>query len=168
MWDVVERTRKGSGPAADRVGFVERFGSALTAAGMQRLPSRVFAALLGDEDGRMTASELGEALAVSPASVSGAVRHLQQMRLIHREREPGTRRDVYVVADDAWHEVMLSSATMYAPLVAALRDGVEEVGGEDTPAGNRLSLSVAFLEFVTEEMQQLSERWDKRRAELGW
>jgi DNA-binding transcriptional regulator GbsR (MarR family) len=147
---------------------VERFGSALTAAGMQRLPSRVFAALLGDEDGRMTAAELGEVLAVSPASVSGAVRHLQQTRLIHREREPGTRRDVYVVADDAWHEALLSSATTYAPLVAALRDGVDEAGGERTPAGNRLALSVAFLEFVTEEMQQLSERWDKRRAELGW
>ena len=29
-------------------------------------------------------------------------------------------------------------------------------------------MSVAFLEFVTEEMQQLSERWDKRRAELGY
>jgi DNA-binding transcriptional regulator GbsR (MarR family) len=96
------------------------------------------------------------------------VRHLQQTRLIHREREPGTRRDVYVVADDAWHEALLSSATTYAPLVAALRDGVDEAGGERTPAGNRLALSVAFLEFVIEEMQQLSERWDKRRAELGW
>jgi hypothetical protein len=165
---VTEKERRAGGSARDRVGFVERFGSALTAAGMQRLPSRVFAALLGDDDGRMTAAELGEALAVSPASVSGAVRHLQQMRLIHREREPGTRRDVYVVADDAWHEVMLSSGAMYAPLVAALRDGVDEVGGERTSAGNRLALSIAFLEFVTEEMQQLSERWDKRRAELGW
>jgi predicted transcriptional regulator len=152
----------------DGAGFVERFGSALTAAGMQRLPSRVFAALLGDEDGRMTAAELGDALSVSAASVSGAVRYLQQMRMIHREREPGTRRDVYVVADDAWHDVMLSSATIYAPLTAALRDGVEQVGGRGTAAGNRLALSVAFLEFVTEEMQQLSERWDKRRAELGW
>ena len=88
----------------DAARFVERFGSALTEAGMQRLPSRVFAALLADEDGRMTAAEIGEALSVSAASVSGAVRHLQQMRMIHREREPGTRRDVYVVADDAWHE----------------------------------------------------------------
>ena len=54
-------------PHTERDRFVERFGSALTEAGMQRLPSRAFAALLGDEDGRMTASELGEALAVSAA-----------------------------------------------------------------------------------------------------
>ena len=81
----------GRGPdEAQRERFVERFGSALTAAGMQRLPSRVFACLLAHESGRMTAAELGEALAVSPASVSGAVRSLQQVRMIHREREPGT------------------------------------------------------------------------------
>src|SRR5689334_11695788 len=126
--------------------FVERFGSALTAAGMQRLPSRVFACLLADEDGRMTAAEIGEALAVSPASVSGAVRSLQQLRMIHREREPGSRRDVYVVADDAWHDVMMSSSATYAPLTQALREGVEQVGGAASGAGARLELSVAFLE----------------------
>jgi DNA-binding transcriptional regulator GbsR (MarR family) len=85
---------------SDTARFVERFGSALTAAGMARLPGRVFACLLADRDGRMTAAELGVELGVSPASVSGAVRYLQQVHLIHREREPGTRRDVYVVADD--------------------------------------------------------------------
>lgn len=154
--------------AADPARFVERFGSALTAAGMQRLPSRVFAALLADDDGRMTAAELGEVLAVSPASVSGAVRSLQQMRMIHREREQGSRRDVYVVADDAWHDVMMNSANIYAPLTQTLREGVDQVGGRGTTAGDRLALSVAFLEFVTEEMQQLSDRWDKRRAELGY
>ena len=153
---------------SDAARFVERFGSALTEAGMQRLPSRVFAALLADEDGRMTAAEIGEALSVSAASVSGAVRHLQQMRMIHREREPGTRRDVYVVADDAWHDVMLNTPRIYEPLTAALREGVEEVGGRGSGAGDRLALSVHFLEFVTEEMQQLSARWDERRAELGY
>jgi predicted transcriptional regulator len=154
--------------AADPSRFVERFGSALTAAGMQRLPSRVFAALLADDDGRMTAAELGEVLAVSTASVSGAVRSLQQMRMIHREREQGSRRDVYVVADDAWHDVMMNSANIYAPLTQSLREGVDQVGGRGTTAGDRLALSVAFLEFVTEEMQRLSDRWDKRRAELGY
>jgi len=158
---------KGAGGAGDRARFVERFGSALTAAGMQRLPSRVFACLLAQPSGRMTAAEIGAALSVSPASVSGAVRSLQQMRMIHREREPGSRRDVYVVADDAWHDVMMSSSATYAPLTETLREGVDQVGGPGTSAGDRLALSVAFLEFVTEEMGQLAERWDKRRAELG-
>ncbi|TQJ51877.1 MarR family transcriptional regulator [Phycicoccus sp. SLBN-51] len=146
--------------------FVERFGSALTAAGMPRLPARVFACLLADDDGAMTAAELGEALEVSPASVSGAVRYLQQVRMIHRERQPGTRRDLYVVADDAWHDAVISAGQVYQPLRAVLAEGVDVVGGERTTAGRRLALSAEFLDFLTEEFEGVARRWEKRRAEL--
>ena len=146
--------------------FVERFGSALTAAGMPRLPARVFACLLADDDGAMTAAELGEALEVSPASVSGAVRYLQQVRMIHRERQPGTRRDLYVVADDAWHDAVISAGQVYAPLRAVLAEGVAVVGGRRTTAGRRLALSAEFLDFLTAEFEGVAQRWEKRRAEL--
>ena len=146
--------------------FVERFGSALTAAGMPRLPARVFACLLADDDGAMTAAELGEALEVSPASVSGAVRYLQQVRMIHRERQPGTRRDLYVVADDAWHDAVISAGQVYQPLRTVLAEGVDVVGGKRTTAGRRLALSAEFLDFLTEEFEGVARRWEKRRAEL--
>ena len=80
----------------------------------------------------MTAAELGDVLSVSPASVSGAVRYLQQMRMIHREREQGSRRDVFVVADDAWHDMMMNTPNIYAPLTSTLREGVAMVGGTGT------------------------------------
>ena len=86
---------------------VEHLGGALSDAGIARLPARVFAALLATEDGRMTASELAALLGVSPAGISGAVRYLIQVRMIRRERERGSRRDVFVVLDDAWHDVLM-------------------------------------------------------------
>jgi DNA-binding transcriptional ArsR family regulator len=143
--------------------FVERLGSTLTDAGMPRLPARVFAALLADDDGRMTSAELAEALDVSAASVSGAVRYLTQVHLLHREREAGTRRDVYVVRDDAWHDAMISSRRAYSPILAAIASGVGAVGGPSTQAGARLTLSVEFLEFLTGEMERAGERWEERR-----
>ena len=152
--------------ATDTAHFVERFGSALTAAGLARLPSRVFACLLASPDGKMTAAELREALDVSPAAVSGAVRYLQQVHMIHRERERGSRRDVYVVADDAWHDAMINASAVYGPLRAALVEGVGAVGGERTPAGRRLALSAEFLDFLSLELEEVARRWDKRRAEL--
>ena len=81
--------------------FVEHFASALTDAGLQRMHARVFAALHGTDSGRLTAAEIAESLQVSPAAVSGAVRYLTQFNLIRREREPGSRRDTYVVDNDA-------------------------------------------------------------------
>jgi len=43
---------------AARDHFVDDTGGALNAAGLPPLPSRVFSALLVDDDGRMTAAEL--------------------------------------------------------------------------------------------------------------
>src|SRR4051812_7859860 len=87
--------------------FVEQFASAMEASGLPRMPARVFAALLASDSGRMTAAELAETLQVSPAAISGAVRYMIPVNLVRREREPGSRRDIYVVDDDTWYEVIL-------------------------------------------------------------
>ena len=126
---------------------VEHLGGALAEAGLARLPARVFAALLATEDGRLTASELAALLEVSPAGISGAVRYLTQVKLIRRERERGSRRDVYVVLDDAWHDVLMQKDQIYTPILAALVEAREAVG-ETTRAGQRMQLSVEFLEFI--------------------
>lgn len=146
-------------------GFVERMAAALGAAGFPRQPARVFSALLVDDDGRMTSSELTDALTISAASVSGAVRYLEQVGMVRREREPGGRRDVYVVDEDTWQGALRSSTRVYAPLLAAMDAGVELLGPAH-PARARLVLTREFLRFVTAEMEALSVRWEARRREL--
>ncbi|HEY0951375.1 GbsR/MarR family transcriptional regulator [Nocardioides sp.] len=146
--------------------FVERMGGALTSAGMARLPARIFAALLADEDGRMTAAEIAATLEVSPAAVSGAVRYLDGMGVVRRERERGSRRDIFVVDDDAWHDAMLHADQIYAPLQAALRKGVEELPADD-PAHRRLRLSEEFISFLLSELGAINQRWAVRVKELG-
>ena len=142
---------------------VEQLGAALTEAGLPSLPSRIFSALLMDADGRMTSAELTEVLGVSAASVSGAVKYLGHLQLIRREREPGSRRDVYVVDDDAWHGMMVRRDRLYAPLLRAL-DSALETRGPDDPAYRRIRLSAEFLRFVDAEMAELAERWSVHRA----
>ena len=118
--------------------------AALTQAGLPRVPSLVFSALLVDDDGRMTSAELSGELDVSPASVSGAVRYLAQLGMVRRERERGSRRDVYVVDDDAWHGTMMRRDQLYAPMLAALTAGISALG-EDSPVHDRLLLTREFL-----------------------
>src|SRR4029077_7826010 len=94
--------------AAAVTSFVERFAGDLESAGIPRLPARVFATLLTEDNGYLAGAELGERLPISPAAVSGAVRFLVQIQLVRREREPGSRRDRYRVSDDAWYEASMS------------------------------------------------------------
>jgi len=145
--------------------FVERMGGALTQAGLPRVPSLVFSALLVDDDGRMTAAELAETLELSPGSISGAVNYLAQLGMLRRERVRGSRKDVYVVDDDAWHGTLMRRDQLYAPMVAALSAGLRDLG-DDSPAHQRLLLTREFLTFVDEEMAGLAEKWEQRRSQV--
>ncbi len=149
-----------------RPDLAERIASSLADAGIARLPSRVFAALLVDDAGRMTSAELVAFLHVSAGAISGAVRYLLQMGMIRRERERGSRRDVYVVDDDAWHGLMLRRNQMYAPIKSALATSIESLG-PDAPAHDRLVLTREFLTFVEDFYRDIAEAWEARKQELG-
>src|SRR5215468_2405986 len=95
----VERDEQAVGP------FIERFASVLVEAGIPPMPARVFSALLVTDSGRLTAAELTELLGASPAAISGAVRYLEHVGMIGRQREPGSRRDVYLLRNDLWYEI---------------------------------------------------------------
>jgi predicted transcriptional regulator len=144
---------------------VEQLGAALADAGLPSLPSRIFAALLVDADGRMTSAELTGVLGVSAAAVSGGVKYLSHLQMIRRERERGSRRDVYVVDEDAWHGLMVRRDHMYAPILRALQGAIDDRGRHD-PAYRRLSVTAEFLRFVDGEMAHLADRWAEHREEF--
>jgi DNA-binding transcriptional regulator GbsR (MarR family) len=145
--------------------FVERFAQLFVEAGMPRIASRIFIALVATDSGRLTAGELAERLRASPAAISGGVRYLAQVNLISREREPGSRRDHYRVDNDVWYQTITQRDQLLAQWTASLREGAE-VLGEDTPAGSRLAESVEFFEFMQKELALMLQRWHEHRAEV--
>ena len=146
------------------VRFIERLSAVFTDSGMARMPSRIFVALLVSDTGRMTSAELGELLQISPAAISGAVRYLAQLELVRREREVGSRRDVFQVSDDVWYEAVFRKDQMLQRWSVPLKEGVETLG-PDTPAGKRLNETLAFFDFVHKEMPEMLERWRAYREE---
>jgi DNA-binding transcriptional regulator GbsR (MarR family) len=143
--------------------FIERFTSVMVEGGVPRMPARVFSALLATDSGRLTSSELAELLQVSPAAVSGAVRYLIQVGLIAREREPGSRRDVYRMHDDQWYEAIVRREPLLSRWERAILEGIDAVGA-DTPAGRRLTDTAEFFEFLQAEMPLMLARWRTQRS----
>nr|WP_241778066.1 MarR family transcriptional regulator [Streptomyces sp. CT34] len=127
-------------------------------AGMQRMPARIFACLLASDTGVLTSAELGERLQVSPAAVSGAIRYLSQVGMVSREREPGSRRDRYRVHSDQWYEALTRRDSVLVRWEHTLREGVESLG-EDSDAGRRIAETLAFIEFLQDELTGLMDRW---------
>lgn len=149
--------------AASQAGLATaHLAGALTDAGFPPMPARVWATLLADPAGRLTAADLRALLGVSAAAISGAVRYLQYVGLLRRERDPGGRREVYIAQSDMWHDTLLGAGRTYAPIIRALDENAAVADSEQ--ARERLSESAEFLRFVQAEMSMLAGRWEEHRA----
>ncbi|MCZ2858917.1 GbsR/MarR family transcriptional regulator [Blastococcus sp. VKM Ac-2987] len=144
--------------------FVERFALVLRESGMSPMPARVLAYALADDADRYTATDLAAGLQVSPAAISGAVRQLVQVGLLVREREPGTRSDLYVLDDtDLWSRFMASELAALQRFEDAVAAGVEGLG-VDRPGGRRLAETRDFMAFLHAELADAVARWPAERA----
>jgi DNA-binding transcriptional regulator GbsR (MarR family) len=157
-------TSQGSQPEEDAVlRFVEQFALLLTDSGMPRMSARVFAFVLADDAERYTAHELARGLRVSPAAISGAVRHLVQIGLLGREREPGARTDTYrVFDDDVWYAITMQREEALKRSVAFLAEGVKLLD-RARPGGRRVRETLEYYRFMREELPQSLERWRQHR-----
>ena len=154
------------GPEDPMFGYMERFAAVLVAAGIPPMPARVFVALVVSDSGRLTAAELAEVLQISPAAVSGGVRYLIQLGLVHKERVPGSRQDYYRMPDDVWSDMFRLRDQVMQRWAALVREGIELLG-RDTPAGARLAEHATFFDFVSAELPGVLKRWDSYRAGPG-
>lgn len=143
--------------------FVERFAADLSDNGFPRMPARVFAVLLVNESGQMTAAELAEALQVSPAAISGAVRYLVLIHFVTRAREAGSRRDVVRVSEHNWMHATLNQDQVYARMEATLREGVAVLGA-DSAAGMRVEETRDFFTYLRKELPLVLRRWQDQRS----
>jgi predicted transcriptional regulator len=144
-------------------GYIERFAAVLVAAGFPPMPARIFVALLVTDSGRLSAAELAEMLRISPAAVSGAVRYLIQLGLVHKERVPGSRRDYYRMPGNMWDDLLRMRDQVMSRWAVLVREGIELVG-PDTPAGERLAEQASFLEFASKELGGVLDRWQRHRG----
>jgi predicted transcriptional regulator len=152
---------------APAAAFVERFAADMTEGGVQRMASRVFACLLASDDGALSSAQLAERLRVSPAAISGAVRYLSQVHMVSRERDPGSRRELYRVHENVWFEALLDRDQLLTRWRSTLRTGVEALGPASR-AGRRIQETHDFLEFLQGELSGMLDRWYAlRRAQAG-
>lgn len=145
---------------------VERVALILSEAGIPRMPARVFAYMLSDDSDRYTAAALAAGLQVSPAAISGAVRHLTATRMVVKEREPGKRAEIYRVGDG---DVCRTIVTAWIPTLvqweSALKCATVELGAQGT-GGRPLAEATAFIAFLRNETEGMLERWAEYRRDL--
>ena len=140
-------------------GFVDRMAGEFAAEGFPRIPARVLMALTGTPDGRLTAAELAEQAEVSPAAISGAVRYLELLGMVRRMTLPGTRKHLYVLADDdhPWYTGSLSRTAVYDRILRTLRAELEVL--PPGPVRDRVIDMESFYAYIQARLPELFTEW---------
>lgn len=144
---------------SDLARAVERLGQSVETMGIPRMPARVFAFILADDQATYTAAELARGLDVSTAAISGAVRYLTDTHLVVRERNPGGRGDLFRVRDgDIWGTIQAARLPMLDRIIESVHEAAELL-----PPGSagraRVEETRDFLTFIREDTRGLDERW---------
>ncbi|MBS1906494.1 MAG: MarR family transcriptional regulator [Actinobacteria bacterium] len=152
-------------PAAHRgVDAAEAAAAMVTAVGFPRMPGRVMMALIAAPAEGYTAAQLADRLGVSPAAVSGAVRYLQSLHVVHRVSRADQRRDHYLIVEDTWYGMMTSNGPIYDRMAAHI-DAIGAEHTDDPVARTRATEMAEFFRFMSRRMPQLVEEWEALRAE---
>src|SRR3979409_1423511 len=90
--------------------FIERFAQVMVEAGMPRIASRIFVALVATDSGSLTAGELAEQLRASPLGPG---------------RGPGSPRAHYTADNDVWYQTITQRDQLLARWATSLREGAD-------------------------------------------
>lgn len=125
---------------------VERIALILNEAGIPRMPARVLAYMLADDADRYSAAALADGLRVSPAAISGAVRHLTATRMVVKEREPGRRAEFYRVCEgDVCGMIVAAWIPVLKQWESVVESAAVELGANG--GGHRLAEATEFIAF---------------------
>ena len=126
------------------------------------LVAAVLVAIMASEDGFLTADQLAAQLGASPAAISGAVRYLGVVNMIHRHRVPGSRRYVYELPEHAWYTASLAKNDLYVVMARVAESSVASLG----PRGaERMQEMANFFRFLQERLPAVLDEWTARREQ---
>jgi DNA-binding transcriptional regulator GbsR (MarR family) len=147
--------------SAGQQAAAEELALVLANHGMQRMTSRVLAALLFTEQPTMTMGDLAEQLQASSGAISSAVKMLTSVGLVERVPAPSSRRDHYRLRDDAWATLYTDQNESVNAMQKAAEAGIATTA-DDSLARRRLTQMRDFYAFLFEEIPTLLARWHKR------
>ena len=144
---------------------VEQSAAVLASAGFPKMPARVLVTLLVADPGGLTAVELGEQLGVSAAAISGAVRYLELVGVVHRVSQPGSRRARWELFDDSWYVALSGKGAIYTRIAETTERAAAAIDDPESLGARRIADMVAFFRFLDRRIPELMEEWEIEREQ---
>lgn len=103
-------------------------------------------------------NEIAEALFTSRSAINGAIKVLENQRLIRRSRAAGTRADLISLNPLDWKDTGFQ-ASEYTQMAALGREGLELLKDASPERRKPLEMMVSMNEFLAEKIPKLYDEW---------
>lgn len=103
-------------------------------------------------------NEIAEALFTSRSAINGAIKVLENQKLIRRSRAAGTRADLISLNPLDWKDTGFQ-ASEYTQMAALGREGLELLKDASPERRQPLEMMVSMNEFLAEKIPKLYEEW---------
>jgi DNA-binding MarR family transcriptional regulator len=143
--------------------YAEEAGVVLAAMGMPQAYGRLLGWLLICTPAAQSGAELSAALGLSKGSVSAGLRTLEASGLVRRVAMPGRRGTFFEMTPDAI--MRAAGSEKFAAFRQLMDRGLDVLGGEDAPGGERLRATRDFYAFLEVEVPKLIERFKSQRGQ---
>lgn len=142
-------------PKVDRHALARKLGDAI--GGYLPTSQRsVLGWLLVCDPAEQTQADLREQLGLSLGSVSAALSFLDQLGMLAKDTQPGSRTATYRLRDDAWASAVERSIGSFAEGIEVARRGAKELGeAGDTRARDNVTGVARYMEAAQTAVEQL-------------
>jgi DNA-binding MarR family transcriptional regulator len=117
------------------------------------------------EPRRQTLGELADALLASRSAITGAIKVLEPIDIVHRSRAAGERMDRVELGLRSERSLGMD-VSEYEELLELAREGLEVVRAAPLERQAVLLEMEAFCEFLLEDVPRMRQAWEMRRTEL--
>lgn len=139
--------------------FIDDIGQVFEAQGSTRMLGEVLGLLMISAETELTAAEIAATLGASRGAISTVTRQLVTLALIRKRHKPGDRKDYFIVAPNAWANVLQQKDAEVHRLRLIFERGLTAMGDASDAARAPMIESIEFLRFWESEIASIRQRW---------
>lgn len=142
--------------------FIEEAGLAYEQFGLPRMAGRILGYLLICQPDYASFDDLVSQLQASKGAVSQNLLLLTNQTMVERVPVPNDRRTYYRFSESRMFEVISSKSKSIAVFTQLFQQAQRLTPVTNNPRENKLSEIIEFYEWLTLEMEALSQRWQQK------
>ena len=146
----------------DQLLYLEKMGIYFEREGFPRMAGRIFALLLTDPGGQLSASDIVAKIHVSRGSVSTMTRFLIERGLVEKTGSPGKREDLFRLKPDALSAMFAQRVSAVQEFRELLQTGLRMTDPK-SPNSRYMAEMADFYNWMESRMPELWKEWEENR-----